>query len=89
MFGKQISPEQSSGMNASAIAGGQTEAQVLPFSLVKICVRIMVEVFRNPKPFAVLIHQAIDTTSLIKGLIFGLRCHRARPWMSVGDTIHF
>ena len=63
-------------IRVSASTAGQTKAEVLAFSLVKISLGVMIEVFGDPEFLAVFGDNAIDTLTVAAGHVFFLRGHK-------------
>lgn len=65
-------------------AGVKAKAEILPFGFMQIVVGIVVEIFGYPELLSISIDDAIDSLVLALCDVFGLRGHRARPFVERG-----
>ena len=69
-------------------AGVKAKAEILPFGFMKIVVGIVVEIFGYPELLSISIDDAIDSLVLVLCDVFGLRGHRARPFVERGRFLY-
>jgi hypothetical protein len=65
-------------------AGVKAKAEILPFGFMQIVVGIVVEIFGYPELLSISIDDAIEPLVLALCDVFGLRGHRARPFVDRG-----
>jgi hypothetical protein len=69
-------------------AGVKAKAEILPFGFMQIVVGIVVEIFGYPELLSISIDDAIDSLVLALCDVFGLRGHRARPFVERGRFLY-
>jgi hypothetical protein len=69
-------------------AGVKAKAEILPFGITEIVVGIVVEIFGHPELLSISIDDAIDSLILALCDVFGLRGHRARPFVERGRVLN-